>query len=82
MMRIIKGGVPSGKVLKEIMSAEPKPYNELITWWVLQGPLIHSAKPLEPIFDRQIESDAKLSKELENILRRKRLGECTSNFSF
>jgi len=47
MMRIIKGGVPPGKVLKEVMSAEPKPYNEVITPSVLQGPVIQLGHTLE-----------------------------------
>lgn len=74
MMSAIKRGVPPGRVLREIMSVEPKPYGEITTPWVLQGPVIHSAKPLELISDKQRELDAKLRMELESLLRKKRFG--------
>lgn len=75
MMSAIRRGVPPGRVLREIMGVEPKPHDEITTPWILQGPVLHSAKPLGFISNKQRELDAKLSMELESLLRKKRLGE-------
>jgi hypothetical protein len=75
MMSAIKRGAPPVSALREIMSIKPKPHGEIASPWILQGPVIHSAKPLELISDKQRELDAKLSIELESLLRKKRFGE-------
>lgn len=75
MMSVVKRGVPPMRVLREVMSIDPKPHGEITTPWVLQGPVMHSAKPLELISDRQRKLDAKMNMELESLLRKKRFGE-------
>lgn len=75
MMSAVERGVPPGKVFKEVMNVEPKSHGEIATPWVLQGPVVYSAKPLELISDKQRELDAKLSMELESLLCKKRFGQ-------
>ena len=75
MMSVAKRGAPPMRVLREVMSIDPKPHGEITTPWVLQGPVMHSAKPLELISDRQRKLDAKMNMELESLLRKKRFGE-------
>jgi hypothetical protein len=75
MMSVIKRGTPPMRVLREVMSVDPKPNSEITTPWVLQGPVMHSVEPLELISDKQKELDAKMNRELERLLHKKRFGE-------
>jgi hypothetical protein len=75
MMSVIERGAPSVSALREIMSIEPKPHGEIATPWILQGPVIHSVKPLELISDKQRALDTRLRVELDSLLRKKRFGE-------
>jgi hypothetical protein len=75
MMSVLKMGAPPVSALREILNIEPKPHGEIATPWILQGPVIHSAQPLELISDKQRELDARLSVELDSLLRKKRFGE-------
>lgn len=59
------------KLLARVLRTEPVASTEITSPGVLQGPVIHSARGIELISERQAELDRELRLELERLLTRK-----------
>jgi len=74
MMRValaLRSGESPSKLLARVLRTDPVASSEITSPGILQGPIIHSAKGIELISERQAEFDRMLRRELERLLMRK-----------
>jgi len=74
MMKValaLRSNESPSKLLARALMADPVASTEIRSPGILQGPVIHSAKGIELISERQAELDRELRLELERLLMRK-----------
>jgi len=74
MMKValaLRSNESPSKFLARVLRTEPVASTEITSPGVLQGPVIHSARGIELISERQAELDRELRLELERLLTRK-----------
>ena len=74
MMRValaLRRNESPSRLLTGILKTEPVASTEIASPGILQGPVIHSARGIELISERQAELDRELRLELERLLMRK-----------
>jgi len=59
------------EILTDLMTKKPVSFKDITGPMVLQGPVIHSPKPIDYISDKHRQLDLKLKFELEKLLQRK-----------
>lgn len=67
----LRSGRSPSKLLAKILRTDPIASTEIASPGILQGPVIHSAKGIELISEKQAELDRQLRLELERLLMRK-----------
>ncbi len=74
MMRValaLRSGETPSRLLARVMRTDPIASTEITSPGILQGPVIHSARGIGVISERQAELDRELRLELERLLMRK-----------
>lgn len=59
-----------GKIMRKIMKEKPMPIDMIKSEFIVQGPLIHSTKPIE-LISNQSEIETKLRMELDKLIYKK-----------
>jgi len=59
------------EILADLMARKPVSFKDVASPMVLQGPVIHSPKPIDYISDKHRQLDLKLKLELERLLHRR-----------
>ena len=59
------------EILADLMARKPVSFKDVVSPMVLQGPVIHSPKPIDYISDKHRQLDLKLKLELERLLHRR-----------
>jgi len=59
------------EILTDLMAKKPVSFKDIASPMVIQGPVVHSPKPIDYISDKHRQLDLKLKFELEKLLHRK-----------